>query len=85
MVRSQPARSPAPCRLRRGRRRPAAAPRWPRAPPRPELALLAARRRARPLVAGRNGWANTYYSAAVRSMSTSWHDFLYGVVRLRRA
>lgn len=26
----------------------------------------------------RNGWANTYYSAAVRSMSTSWHDFLYG-------
>ncbi len=26
----------------------------------------------------RNGWANTYYSAAVRSMSTSWHDFIYG-------
>src|SRR5215467_4879042 len=25
----------------------------------------------------RNGWANTYYSAAVRSMSTSWHDFLF--------
>ena len=24
-----------------------------------------------------NGWANTYYAAAVRSMSTSWHDFLY--------
>ncbi|MGN6871181.1 MAG: glycosyl transferase, partial [Solirubrobacteraceae bacterium] len=24
-----------------------------------------------------NGWANTYYSAAVRSMSTSWHDFLF--------
>ncbi|MGN6871357.1 MAG: ArnT family glycosyltransferase, partial [Solirubrobacteraceae bacterium] len=23
------------------------------------------------------GWANTYYSAAVRSMSTSWHDFLF--------
>ena len=23
----------------------------------------------------RNGWANTYYSAAVRSMSTSWHNF----------
>jgi 4-amino-4-deoxy-L-arabinose transferase-like glycosyltransferase len=45
---------------------------------RPELALLV-------LVAavldfwslGRNGWANTYYSAAVRSMSTSWHNFLY--------
>ncbi len=26
----------------------------------------------------RNGWANTYYSAAVRSMSSSWHDFLFG-------
>jgi 4-amino-4-deoxy-L-arabinose transferase-like glycosyltransferase len=24
-----------------------------------------------------NGWANTYYSGAVRSMSTSWHDFLF--------
>jgi 4-amino-4-deoxy-L-arabinose transferase-like glycosyltransferase len=26
---------------------------------------------------GVNGWANTYYSAAVRSMSTSWRDFLF--------
>jgi 4-amino-4-deoxy-L-arabinose transferase-like glycosyltransferase len=25
----------------------------------------------------KNGWANDYYSAAVRSMSTSWHAFLY--------
>jgi 4-amino-4-deoxy-L-arabinose transferase-like glycosyltransferase len=25
----------------------------------------------------RNGWANQYYSAAVRSMSTSWHNFLF--------
>ncbi len=25
-----------------------------------------------------NGWANEYYAAAVRSMSTSWHAFLYG-------
>src|ERR1700716_4513182 len=24
-----------------------------------------------------NGWANAYYSAAVRSMSTSWHNFLF--------
>ncbi len=24
-----------------------------------------------------NGWANTYYSAAVRSMSSSWHNFLF--------
>src|SRR4051812_30674805 len=26
----------------------------------------------------RNGFANEYYSAAVRSMSESWHAFLYG-------
>ena len=26
---------------------------------------------------GKNGWANTYYAAAVRSMSTSWHNFLF--------
>src|SRR3954452_19883948 len=26
----------------------------------------------------RNGFANDYYSAAVHSMSTSWHAFLYG-------
>ena len=25
----------------------------------------------------RNGWANAYYAAAVRSMSTSWHDFVW--------
>jgi 4-amino-4-deoxy-L-arabinose transferase-like glycosyltransferase len=25
----------------------------------------------------RNGWANYYYAAAVRSMSSSWHDFLF--------
>jgi 4-amino-4-deoxy-L-arabinose transferase-like glycosyltransferase len=24
-----------------------------------------------------NGWANTFYSAAVRSMTTSWHGFLF--------
>jgi 4-amino-4-deoxy-L-arabinose transferase-like glycosyltransferase len=24
-----------------------------------------------------NGWANTYYAAAVRSMASSWHDFLF--------
>jgi 4-amino-4-deoxy-L-arabinose transferase-like glycosyltransferase len=27
---------------------------------------------------GQNGWANQYYSAAVRSMASSWHAFLYG-------
>ena len=26
---------------------------------------------------GRNGWANTYYAAAVRSMAASWHNFLF--------
>ena len=26
----------------------------------------------------RNGWANEYYSAAVRSMTHSWHNFLFG-------
>ncbi|MDQ6804595.1 MAG: glycosyltransferase family 39 protein, partial [Actinomycetota bacterium] len=26
---------------------------------------------------GVNGWANTYYAAAVRSMSSSWHAFLF--------
>jgi 4-amino-4-deoxy-L-arabinose transferase-like glycosyltransferase len=26
---------------------------------------------------GINGWANTYYSAAVRSMTSSWHNFLF--------
>jgi 4-amino-4-deoxy-L-arabinose transferase-like glycosyltransferase len=26
---------------------------------------------------GSNGWANSYYSAAVRSMSSSWHNFLF--------
>src|SRR5215813_6247907 len=25
-----------------------------------------------------NGWANDYYAAAVRSMTQSWHAFLYG-------
>jgi 4-amino-4-deoxy-L-arabinose transferase-like glycosyltransferase len=25
-----------------------------------------------------NGWANDYYSAAVRSMSSSWHNFFFG-------
>jgi 4-amino-4-deoxy-L-arabinose transferase-like glycosyltransferase len=52
---------------------------------------LAARVRARPELLGLlgltavlnlwnlgiNGWANTYYSAALRGMSTSWHDFLF--------
>jgi 4-amino-4-deoxy-L-arabinose transferase-like glycosyltransferase len=26
----------------------------------------------------RNGWANDYYAATVRSMSSSWHNLLYG-------
>jgi 4-amino-4-deoxy-L-arabinose transferase-like glycosyltransferase len=46
--------------------------------PRPELAALVAIAGLLNLWAlSRNGWANTYYSAAVRSMSSSWHNFLY--------
>jgi len=46
--------------------------------PRPELVLLLALAAVLDLWAlGRNGWANEYYSAAVRSMSSSWHNFLF--------
>jgi 4-amino-4-deoxy-L-arabinose transferase-like glycosyltransferase len=46
--------------------------------PRAELAALIALASVLNLWAlSRNGWANEYYSAAVRSMSTSWHNFLY--------
>ncbi|HEY4428360.1 MAG TPA: glycosyltransferase family 39 protein [Solirubrobacteraceae bacterium] len=46
--------------------------------PRPELVGLIVLAAALNLWAlSRNGWANTYYSAAVRSMSSSWHDFLF--------
>jgi len=46
--------------------------------PRPELlGLLALAGVLNLWSLGRNGWANEYYSAAVRSMSTSWHDFLF--------
>ncbi|HEX3511627.1 MAG TPA: glycosyltransferase family 39 protein [Solirubrobacteraceae bacterium] len=45
---------------------------------RPELLLLCGLAAGLNLWAlSRNGWANDYYSAAVRSMSSSWHDFLY--------
>ena len=46
--------------------------------PRPELVGLVALAGVLNLWAlSRNGWANDYYSAAVRSMSSSWHNFLY--------
>jgi 4-amino-4-deoxy-L-arabinose transferase-like glycosyltransferase len=46
--------------------------------PRPELSALIVLTALLNLWAlGRNGWANDYYSAAVRSMSSSWHNFLY--------
>ena len=46
--------------------------------PRPELVGLIALAGTLNLWAlARNGWANDYYSAAVRSMSSSWHDFLF--------
>jgi 4-amino-4-deoxy-L-arabinose transferase-like glycosyltransferase len=47
--------------------------------PLPELGLLLVLSGVLDLWAlDRNGWANQYYSAAVRSMSSSWHNFLYG-------
>jgi 4-amino-4-deoxy-L-arabinose transferase-like glycosyltransferase len=47
--------------------------------PRPELAALLALALVLDLWAlGQNGWANEYYSAAVRSMAGSWHNFLFG-------
>ncbi len=47
--------------------------------PRPELAALLVLALVLDLWAlGQNGWANEYYSAAVRSMAGSWHDFLFG-------
>ena len=63
----------------------------PRSRPRELTSRIAARVFARPELLGLvgltavlnlwnlsiNGWANTYYSAAVRSMSTSWHNFLF--------
>jgi 4-amino-4-deoxy-L-arabinose transferase-like glycosyltransferase len=46
--------------------------------PRPELlALLALAGVLNLWSLSRNGWANEYYAGAVRSMSTSWHDFLF--------
>src|SRR5579863_5345661 len=57
---------------------------------RPLVAAVAALRRAPELgglvgisallnlwALGQNQWANTYYSAAARSMASSWHNFLY--------
>jgi 4-amino-4-deoxy-L-arabinose transferase-like glycosyltransferase len=49
-----------------------------RALPFPELGVLVVLSGLLNLWAlGQNGWANQYYSAAVRSMSSSWHNFLY--------
>ncbi len=46
--------------------------------PRPELGALGVLAALLNLWAlSRNSWANDYYSAAVRSMSSSWHNFLY--------
>ncbi len=59
---------------------------WPRARarvgilrlPRPELiGLIAIAGTLNLWALARNGWANDYYSAAVRSMSSSWHNFLF--------
>ena len=46
--------------------------------PKPELLALVVLAAVLDLWAlDKNGWANTYYSAAIKSMSTSWHNFLY--------
>src|SRR5438874_5117164 len=46
--------------------------------PRPELAAVMALAATLNVWAlAQNGWANQYYSAAVRSMSSSWHNFLF--------
>jgi 4-amino-4-deoxy-L-arabinose transferase-like glycosyltransferase len=46
--------------------------------PRPELLAVMALAGVLNLWSlSRNGWANEYYAAAVRSMSASWHDFLF--------
>jgi 4-amino-4-deoxy-L-arabinose transferase-like glycosyltransferase len=74
--------APAPTRTRRrpeafDQPRPGAATRR-RALPFPELGLLVVLSGLLNLWAlNQNGWANSYYSAAVRSMSSSWHNFLY--------
>jgi 4-amino-4-deoxy-L-arabinose transferase-like glycosyltransferase len=47
--------------------------------PRPELVALLALAAVLNLWAlSQNAWANEYYSAAVHSMSGSWHNFLFG-------
>jgi 4-amino-4-deoxy-L-arabinose transferase-like glycosyltransferase len=46
--------------------------------PRPELAAVMSLAAVLNLWAlARNGWANQYYAAAVKSMGSSWHDFLF--------
>jgi 4-amino-4-deoxy-L-arabinose transferase-like glycosyltransferase len=66
----RPAASPAPATRAADRT-------WPS--PRPELLALLALAAVLDLWAlSTNGWANEYYSAAVRSMASSWHAFLYG-------
>jgi 4-amino-4-deoxy-L-arabinose transferase-like glycosyltransferase len=46
--------------------------------PRPQLSALIVLAAVLNLWAlSKNGWANDYYGAAVRSMSSSWHNFLF--------
>lgn len=55
-------------------------PAWVRRVPRPRPELLGLLVLAAVLdlwALGQNDWANTYYSATVRSMTSSWHNFLY--------
>ena len=49
-------------------------PHWPLALPTALSAVLSS------WALGTVGWGNTYYSAAVLSMSKSWHAFWYGAL-----
>src|SRR3954462_10260370 len=52
---------------------------------RPELAALLILAAVLNLWAlDQNGWANEYYSAAIKSMASSWHNFVYGPFRASR-
>src|SRR3954452_1017673 len=58
--------------------RPLARLRVARLPPPELLGLLALAGVLNLWSLSKNGWANDYYAAAVRSMSSSWHNFFYG-------
>src|SRR6516164_8341321 len=58
----------------RHQRRRSARDRWP------ELLIVAASAVFLAWGLSKNGYGNSYYAAAVRSMTTSWNNFLFGAV-----